>query len=289
VSFSFYVAAPDPPRFSAVVDAVAELDWACAESAPEDDRFPSGYCYHPYLRGRAARGVELCHEDGRFQVRIMTCSSRADYELALRLVDTLARMTGAAIEPEDGDALSREEAKGRYGREWLDKMVAWGADIVFQMVDREGNTLTMSGCKREVHVGPRFAAELRARAGDLTPSEQLLAAMIRIQNVDEDEYYAASSFRVTPKGKEEEDSFTLAAWAPGVAYVFPSVMYFAIIDDAGEEIVIPHEAGPAVALEKWTWLDERTALVEATPNDEWKALLGRARKHATTPTAPARA
>lgn len=279
MSFSFYVDAPAPPSFSALVDALREPAWQCVEDPPADDRFPPGYCFHPYLRGRSARGVELCHEDGRFQIRLMTCSSRGDYELAMQLVRTTAHLSGGLVCPEDRDPMPLERIEAEYGDAWIDERVSTGPDLVLAMVDREGQTLTLSGARRDVHVGPRFAAELRARPGDMTAGQQLIAAMIRIQFVDEEAWYPATAFRVTPKGKAEEESFTLAVWAPDVAYLMPGVEMFAIPTDDGE-ILIPAEAGPRLAEGRWTFLDEKTALVEAIPQSEWDAFVARARAHA---------
>lgn len=279
MSFSFYVDAPAPPSFSAVLDALREPDWACAEDAPADDRFAPGYCFHPYLRGRSARGIELCHDAGRFQVRVLTCSSRADYELALHVVRTTAHLSGGLIHPENGEGVSLDAFTASYGDAWIDEQVTTGPAVVFALVDRDGQTLTLSGARRDVHVGPRFAAELRARPGDMTAGEQLLAAMIRIQYVDEDAWYPATAFRVTPKGKGEDASFTMAVWAPDVAYLMPSVQMFALPTDDGE-ILVPSDAGPELAGARWTFLDERNALVEAIPQAEWDAFVARARGHA---------
>ncbi len=278
MSFSFYVDAPAPPSFGALVDALHEPSWQCAEDAPADDRFPPGYCFHPYLRGRSARGIEICHEDGRFQVRVMTCSSRADYELAMNVVRTMAHLSGGRVQPEDADPMTLDELDARYGAAWIDRMVDVGPDAVIAMVERDGQTLTLGGARRDVHVGPRFAAELRARPGDMTPGQQLLSAMVRIQFIDEETWYPAAAFRVTPKGKGEQESFTMAVWAPDVAYLMPSVQMFAIPTDDGE-ILVPFEAGPELAGARWTFLDERNALVEAIPQAEWDAFVAQARAH----------
>src|SRR5579871_2476870 len=114
MSFSFYVKTSTPPRWSALVDAVAEPLWECTEDPPEDDRFVSGLVRHPYARGRAARGVEVAFEGDALQVRILTCSSKGDYELGLRTILAMARLCEANIEPEDGDAMSPAALGDRY-------------------------------------------------------------------------------------------------------------------------------------------------------------------------------
>jgi hypothetical protein len=280
VSFSFYVSAKEPPRFSALVDALREPDWACPEDPPDGDRFPEGFFFHPYRVGRAARGIELGLEDGRFQVRILTCSSRADYELGVRVTDTLAQMMASPVHPEDGDPMPRDEAWDAYDDAWIDRMVAWGPRVTMAMVDEKMQMLTMAGPRRSFCLGPRFLAELRADSGD-NLGERILEAMIQLQSVDAERYYAASVMRVSPK-EEGGTSFTVTAWGPDVAYLFPDVEYLALVG-SNDHLLVPSAAGPKIARERWRYLDEKNALVEATPAREWSALVASAQSFATEP------
>jgi len=77
-----------------------------------------------------------------------------------------------------------------------------------------------------------------------------------------------------------------AVWEPGVAYLFPRVEYFALALPNDELIYIPQDSGPRVAGDRWKFLDETSALVEATPADAWSDLVGRARFAATTIVPP---
>jgi hypothetical protein len=275
VSYSFYVPAAVPVRFSALVAAVAEPAWACSEEAPEDDQFRDGFFFHPYVRGRSARGVEIGLQDDRYQVRIMTSSSRADYVLGLRAVDAFARLTGARVEPEDGEPMSRQELRDAYGSDWVERMYLWGLRTALELVDRERQTLTMHGARRPFYLGPRFAAELRAAAGSV--EERLSAAMVALQNIDEDRYFEASAMQLSPKQRASKAvPITLAAWASDVAYLFPDVQYFALKDEGGL-FTVPASAGPKIAGRNWRYLDEKNALVEAIADADWPAVLARAR------------
>ncbi len=278
MSFSFYISAPTPPTFAALVEALGEPLLAC-DDRPETD-WPEGYCLHPYLRGKAARGVELTHEEGRFQVRILVCSTVSDYELGVRIACLLAQMTKSAVETEDGDGdlLSPDRIRTQYGRAWIDDMVKRGAELTLFMAEERG-TLTMSGARRDNYVGRRFAAELRAAPSPPSAAERLLGAMVRVQNVDEDEFFWANPFVVQTKDGRE---FSITAWAPDVAYLFPATGYFALTTD-GAPMLVPHEAGVEIAGAHWTWLDETNALVSATPPSAWPRLLERASRYATKP------
>jgi hypothetical protein len=189
---------------------------------------------------------------GTFQVRIMTCSSRADYELGVRVADTLARMMNSTVQPEDSEPMSREDAWRKYDDAWIDKLVAWGPDVAAQIVDEKQKTMTMGGPKRPFHLGPRFLAELRAAGPAATLGERLLAAMVAVQSVDE-RYFAADTMRVAPKGAAAGAGFTMAVWAADVTYLFPDVQHFAL-HGLERPLFIPASAGPTIAGDKWRYL-----------------------------------
>jgi hypothetical protein len=276
VSFSFYIATPKPPSFGAFVDALREPGWAI-DDAPEEE-WAASHCLHPYVRGKSARGIELVYEEQRIQVRIMTCSTTADYELGVRAACVLAEMTKSAIEPEDGSAMSVDEARATYGKLWIDDMVVCGADLTLFMAVERG-PLSMSGARRDIHVGKRFVSELRAMSGPATPAARLLDAILRLQNVDEEQWFPANPFLVkTNDGKQ----LTLTAWGANCNYLFPETNYFALLTD-GDPLIVPHEAGPTIAANKWEWLDEKNALVTATADDVWPRMLDLARKFAIKP------
>jgi hypothetical protein len=280
MSFSFYVRSTEPPRFSAVVDALAEPDCVCIEDAPADDAWQPGAIFHFYTRGRSARAIEVGLEGEVFRVRIMTCSARGDLQLALRLVDTLARLTGSLIEPEHPKdaAFPLVERPQRYGDEWIAHELASGPALVATLVDRDGQTLTMSGPRRGFHIGPRFLKELQGRGSDMPLGARILEAMVRLQSVDEEAYYPAAILQVSRKGGG--DSISLAVWTAGTAYLFPPVQYLVFTRDDDSRFLVPHSAGPQIAGDDWTWMDERHALVEATPASDWPALIERATEHA---------
>ena len=264
MSFSFYVALDAAPSFAAVrrlADGIACDDLPANSS--EDDALRDGYACHVYVPHRSARGLEIVYERGALQIRIMTCSTRSEHELAL----TLARGFGSDITPEDRDeALSPAALASEYGATWIDHMVAAGPSSVFAMADRE---LEMSGARRPFYVGPRLAAELGKDPA------ALMARFLRVQYVDLDEdVYAATVMRVTPKG--DDKPFRVTAWAEGVRYLFPAVDKLAVLDDSGA-ITVDYERGPALAGAAWQWLDEKHALVDKLEGAAWAALVARAR------------
>lgn len=282
MSYSFYIKAKRAPSLAELETYAKDERWRC-DDTPADTSpaapVPSGFCVHPYLYGASTRGVEVVHEDGRLQVRIMTCSTAADHKLALALALGYAAKHDAMIEPEDSDGgLTAKSFRARFDGDWVAHQVASGPGVIAAMVDRDGGTLTMSGCRRPFHVGPRFLAALRGRGGDL--EERIYAAFLYAQFVDLDEdYYASSVLSLREKDAPEATAVTLAVWAAGVRYLFPKTERLAIV--AGEDTFqVPAALGPDLAGDAWRWIDEQHALVDAFDAGSWAGLVARARPHA---------
>src|SRR5262249_4771852 len=156
MSFSFYVKVASVPSPADIEAGLADQRLVMDRDDDLPDPWPEGHCLHPYLRGASIRGIEVSHEDGTAQVRIFTTSSRADYELGLRFVEVIAALSGATtVEPEASGEVPLSELRASHGDAWMDHMVPWGGDILVRMVEKDQKTLTFSGCRRDVHVGPR--------------------------------------------------------------------------------------------------------------------------------------
>jgi hypothetical protein len=278
MSYSFYVRAPRP-RWSVVTDALALADLRCIEEAPLGSAsWPDGY-FHFYREGISTRSVEVCWENGSFQTRVMTCSTAEEYELALAMVCHVARAAGANVVPEEGGELAPEDVARVFGAEWIEWMVAAGFRSLAAIAERQGE-VSLSGPRRPFVMGPRLLAELRAGASDTLFGVRTLAAMRRLQYVDtEEDYFAASTMAVRDKSTGRE--FTLAAWAPGVRYLFPPVEYLALV--TADQLLVPHERLAELAGPRLRWLDENHALVEEVPDEEWDAVVARARQYEAHP------
>lgn len=288
MSYSFYVACARPPTCANLIDALNEPLCEWPEESPAKGDWHGGFRYHPYVRDRSARGVELAYENGMFEVRLITCSSRGDYELGMSLVRALAIASKSHIAPERADSatISCMELSRGFGDAWIDAMVEAGPTAVVEALEERGGTISLSGARRPLHCGPRFVADLRAQTSKGSFSDRFLAAMLALQNVDEEVYYPAQPMQTIPKGYNETRACTVAVWEPGVAYLFPRVEYFALSLPNDELLYIPQDAAPRVAGDRWTFLDETSALVEACPADAWSEVLGRARFAATTIVPP---
>jgi hypothetical protein len=278
MSYSFYVRAPRP-RWSDVTEGLGFADLRCVEDAPlRTPAWPDGF-FHFYREGISTRSVEVCWENGSFQTRVMTCSTAEEYELALAMVCRVASIARANIRSEEGVEFAPEDAGRVFGPDWVEQMVGSGFRALAAIAEREGE-VHLSGPRRPFVMGPRLLSELRAGASETLFGLRTLAAMRRLQYVDtEEDYFAASTMAVRDKSSGRE--FTLAAWAPGVRYLFGPVEYLALV--TADQLLVPYERLAELAGPRLRWLDEQHALVEEIPDEEWDALVARARQYEAHP------
>jgi hypothetical protein len=304
MSFSFYVQAPSRPALRQLLEDLpfeeircceedtaeeeeaddeeeaqeAEEEEASADEATDD--WPGDFV-HLYRAERSLRALELSWDDGTFQVRIMAFSSPEDYELALAIVGRAAEFYESEVTPEDGDAIPLGQFRRKYSQAWAAREIEVLFEMLPKMLDKETGTLQLMGAVRPFHLGQRLMGELRAAGPAEGLTDRIIEAMRRVQNVDQDEYYCASALRVEPRNGGKK--FTVAAWAPGVRYLFPQVDYLAVIEPPSGHFLVPYKKLSAIAGDRWSWLDEEQTLVEPFEDEEWTALLERARPFATDP------
>ena len=237
---------------------------------------------HFYRERISTCAVEVYWQDGQFQVRVFAFAVAEEYALALALAECFARRAETGIRPEDNDELPIPEVRARYGPEWAARQVEALFSMLPVMVRQAEGVCQLPGAVRPFYVGPRLLGELEAAGPPAELSQRLVEAIRRVQYVDPEEYFCGSAIEVS--ARDSEESFTVAAWGPEVKYLFPAVDYLAVIEsEEGGHFLIPYEALPTVAGDRWRWLDEVQTLVEAFAPEEWPALLERARLHRVEP------
>jgi hypothetical protein len=286
MSYSFYTKLNRPEALT-YERLIAVRDVGCEEAEHSGLELTGpmrpGYYHHIYLPHVSTRSLEISLEGDTLGIRIMTGSCVDDYELAIDLVCEAAGAAGGdGVEGEDGRAIDPDARDWSAEREWMIGMTRSLAGTIVGMVEREGQTVTLSGPRRAFHIGPRVAAELRAASSDAAGLEKALTARIRrTQYIDLDELevlYAASTMVMTLEDKRE---LRFAVWSPGVRYLMPSVAAFAL--GAPEPLFVPPSALATLAGDRLQWLDEEQAILDPIPDDEWDAFIERARKYQSTP------
>jgi hypothetical protein len=286
MSFSFYIPAPQPPDYERIIDQLDSWDLHRHEDRIEDGPWPEG-TVHFYRDEVSTRGVEITHENGVFQVRILTLASPEDYELALRFVEAAAAELGQDIEPEDHEAIPLAELRGRYDAAWVHQTNLHGAMVVRQLV-QESDTSVMSlyGTRRPIYLGPRVIGELEEAGPEEEFLDRLIDMMRGVQNVNGEDYFFANVMEAQKQDSPDAEKFTFAVFGPTVSYLLPEARYVALIVEESEPpMFIEASRLPLVLPEdSWTWLDERQMLVEAIEEDAWREVVRKAKQFEVRPT-----
>jgi hypothetical protein len=279
MSHSFYVpsgAWPPTSDFPACLDSPGVR---CVEETPER---PKGI-YHVYQEGVSTRSIELDWSGDNLRVRIMSCSSPAEYELALRIVEYAGRRgTGKVASEDAAGEFPLDTLRVKYDARWVDHQVTGCIKCVAAIVEEQRKTVQLLGPNRWAYVGPKMIRELRQH-----PPEEFTTRIVdllrRVQYCNlrgQTHYYEANTLAFRgPDGKE----FTCATWGSETPYLFPKVEKFALQGDpfSAPPVLVSADALPHLAGDRLSWLDECQSLVEPVPQDEWGALLARARDYLT--------
>lgn len=280
MSYSFRIRAPAPPPYPGVLAAVGIEELACGEGDPGDGPWPDG-TLHFYRPGVSCRAAEITFHLGEFEIRILACSAPEDYDVAFRFVEALGRVCAPTVTPEDGAEFPAGELRKRRDAKWIEDQIEGGLAVLRSLIREKGETVAFDGAVRPFHIGPRLLSELE---GASFPN-RLFEAIRAAQHVDTSRYFPASVLPVAA-----DPAFTVTAWTEGVAYLFPPVDYLVLQTEkiSDESVFLPHAALPDVAGDRFRWLDEKQALVEAFEGGDWSSLMKRARERRAYPLDPPR-
>jgi hypothetical protein len=233
---------------------------------------------HIHRAGISTRATEITYEDHAFQVRILFLASPEDHELAFRVVEQLSALTGAQVEPEDGEVFPAERLRDIYDTAWLTRVTESQADFLDRLVKREGHTLTLGGPVRQFHIGPRLYAQLVAAGPETEFQYRVLEAIRRVEYRDLSGYTQAAVMAV-------DQSMTLSVWSPDTATHFVGVDYLVLSPNNRPDGIfrIPYAALPQLADVQFAWLDEKQCLVEPVPSRDWPKVLRAAERFSTSP------
>jgi hypothetical protein len=286
MSTSFYISSPAEPPPRTLLAAIGFDNVRTVQELRPGSRWADRY-WQVYRPGVSARPVEVTYEDGRFQVRVVTPSAPEDFELAFRLLEAAAKQLGRPLQAEVGEPFAASELRKRYPPAWVRGQIELGVEALRSIVRDEQQTVTLSGPVRPFFVGPRLLAKLEAHGPPEELSERFLDLMKQIQYLDPEAFFPADITRVHCDS-DNEDPITFAVWGPGVRYLFPDVQYLVLMGEApGRHVFIPYAVLPELAGDNFLWLDEVQSLVQAIDEDDWPALLDRARQYEVHPLAEA--
>jgi hypothetical protein len=262
MSYTLSAAAKPAPEVATVMAALG-ADVRCielADLAPE--RWPEG-TVHLHRVGRSTRGVELIFRDGRVSTRLVALANRDDWELAYRILETFAASASAEVSGEDGAVASLAEVRPRF-HDVLLRETAAGLVAMRQALDRNpGEIIRFHGAVRDVFIGERSLREL--------PDD--LALMERVRRL---QYIETEGFEMRrPIPLLASGGVRLTVWTPDRAQAFEETDNVGLAAPSGS-LTVPVSELPALAGERFHWLDERQFAIDAVPSADMPMLYAKA-------------
>jgi hypothetical protein len=282
MSISFFIPSSTEPSFRVLLGSLGYDDLQSEEERHDNSRWSDRY-WHFYRPGVSARSVEATYEGGQFQVRLLTPSAPDEFELAFRLIEAAAEQLDRPVVPEDDNPFPVKELRRRYPDSWVRRRIESGVMAVLYIVREEQQTVMLSGPVRPFYVGPRFLSEVEADGPSEAIAERFLDRLLQSQYIDPEVFFPAERMQAL-RDDGSEDPVTFAIWGPGVRYLFPDVQFLVLMGESpGRHVFIPAVVLPELAGDNFHWLDEVQCLVEAIDEDDWPALLDRARQYEVHP------
>jgi hypothetical protein len=282
MSHTFSLSIEQPPGFQELIDTLALSDLRCHEPAPgEGDRLPEGE-RHFFRYGISSRLTRIALEQGRFEVCVFSLASSEDCDLALRLVEIVARLCGSpVVHSESAGPILLEDLRAAHDERWIDQLMESGTRALAHLIREGRGPMEIPGPVRSFFLGMRFLGELESEGPHDELRWRLLEAMRRVQWNDSDRYPPAGIFEATT---DRQGSITYAAWR-GERVLFPGVDFALVEGLSGDEehdpFFVPADSVPRIAGSRWSWLDERQGLLEAF-DSEWPEVVKRARRFEVT-------
>jgi len=285
VSYDLAVAASEAPSWRALRDAVALPDLLFVSGEPADESWPDGglvLCRD----GRSTRTTELDWQAGMLKIVIRALASPDDCDLALRVAEAAARLSGkATVDADYFGAVDLPDLYRLHDADWMREQADSGARALAALIREGRGPMSMPGPKRSCFIGERLLAELEAAGPPAELSDRVLATMRRVQwNVSPDFREAGVFVSGGDDGRRRETRF--AVWLPGENLLFPRVDYVALRVTEGEIVMVPFAVIAELAGPQGTLLDECQLLVRAISGEDWTALVARARPLAASPRNP---
>jgi hypothetical protein len=283
VSYDLSVVAPDAPSWRALCDAVALPDLLVVPPEPADESWPEGgvgLC----REGRSTRTTEVDWQAGKLTIVIRALASPDDCDLALRVAEAAARLTGTAtVDADYFGAVDIAELFRLHDADWMREQAESGTRALTALIRDGRGPMSMPGPKRSCFIGERLLAELEASGPPAALPERVLATLRRVQWNVPPGFREAGVFVSggSDDGQGRETRF--AVWLPGEDLLLPRVDYVALRVTEGEIVMVPFRVVAELAGPHGTWLDECQLLVGAITGDDWTALVARARPLSASP------
>ena len=287
MSYDLVVASPAPPSWRALRALIAFDDLRVRPDEPGDgdgDSWPEGGLRLCRV-GRSTRWTDVEWKEGKLTIVIRALASPDDCELALRLADAAARLTGATtVEADYYGAIELAALRRLHNADWMREQAISGTRVLAALIHEGKSPMGTPGPNRTCYFGTRTLAELEAAGPAEGLSDRVLATIRRVQWDDVPaDFRDAGVFEQSGDGNGEPRKTRFAIWLSDENLVLPWVDYVALRVTDGEIVIVPFDAVAGLAGSHGTLLDECQLLVRAFRDDEWKQVVARARPLAKLP------
>jgi hypothetical protein len=276
MSFVFSVSGQERSalRYADVARLVGQPLGVVEDLEPNDHVRGLVHFYRPGLTTRATE-VEAGAEDA--SVRILTCASIEDHDLAVAILIAVAEQRGALnVQPEADDPIPVSRVRDRYDAAWAADEVEFGAAAIARTVDANpGKLITLQGPIRPFLVGDRLIADLRQ--GTEHDFASRLIEVFRGTQWPGD-CHAASVLEIG--GGSSDKRTRLAVLAGGGRTLLPDVDAIVLQDPTGGQVYVRPAQVAELLPEHARYLDERHLLVEPVEEVRWAELLHAAQDRA---------
>ena len=166
--------------------------------------------------GLSGRGLEVCYEDGAYNVCIGTPSTRSDWRIALEYLKNLALKMDGEITSEDGEKFSAQNIEGFD----FESDIRAGLANIKRNLEEKAVMCTIYGVRNEVS----FDQKIMARILDAKdPADEFSKFVTDIQNIDV--YFANQMFYRRNDSGEISGDYVLSQDVVTVLPYEPSVEY----------------------------------------------------------------
>jgi hypothetical protein len=285
VSYELSVTAAAPPTWRALRDAVglADLRVRPDEPQPRDDAWPEGglqLC----RAGRSTRLTQVDWADGKLTIVIRALASPDDCDLALRIAESAARLAGTATIAADyfGD-VEIGELRRLHTADWMHEQAVASTRALATLLREARGPMEIPGPNRSCYIGARLLAELETAGPPAALPDRVLATVRSVQWDVPAGFRDAAVFVSAGKDDGAGRKTRFAIWLPEEGLLIPYVDYVSLRITDGEIVIVPFAAVAELAGSHGTLIDECQLLVRAMSDDDWKAVVARARPLAKSP------
>lgn len=162
ISFSEFLANTYLPKDIAIVGT--DIDSA---ALPAYSKF--------YIPQKSSRGVTVTKDFDEYDIQLNTGASEADYYVASRIALALSELNNSDITPEFDDAMSPERFEEKYNQRWAKESELLNLHMVIHMINENGATVQLSGCKRAFYLGQKMLHRFKS---NYTTEDEICKAIV---------------------------------------------------------------------------------------------------------------